>query len=140
MSSNPENCPKCRHTNLVKSGFVGGRQRFRCKDCGYHFSVEKQGKAIDPYYIIKAIQLYLEGLSYREIERILGVSHVTISNYVRMYLKDQSIAQREQLSYRIYAHSELAAWVAKPENLINHGCIITELGDKFMLISWKKRF
>lgn len=140
METIPALCPRCSQTNIVKSGFVRGRQRFRCRDCGYHFSVEKQGKSIDPYYVIKVLQLYLEGLSYREIERILGISHVTVSNYVRMYLKDQSIVKREQLTYRIYAHHELAAWIANPEHLLNHGCIVTELGDKFMLITWKKRF
>jgi DNA-directed RNA polymerase specialized sigma24 family protein len=37
------------------------------------FTVNKIGK-IDDYYVTKALQLYLEGLSYREIERIIGVS------------------------------------------------------------------
>jgi hypothetical protein len=39
------------------------------------FTVHKIGKKIDDYYVTKALQLYLEGLSYREIERIIGVSH-----------------------------------------------------------------
>jgi hypothetical protein len=38
------------------------------------FTVNKIQK-IDDYYVTKALQLYLEGLSYREIERIIGVCH-----------------------------------------------------------------
>ena len=41
-------------------------QRFKCKSCGYYFTVENLEK-IDDYYVNKALQLYLEGLTYREI-------------------------------------------------------------------------
>ena len=30
-------CKKCGSENIVKSGIVGGRQRFRCKGCGCNF-------------------------------------------------------------------------------------------------------
>ena len=78
-------CPNCSSENFIKSGVVNRRQRYRCKDCGYFFSVNKLGKKIDDYYVNKALQLYLEGLSYREIERILGVSHVSVMNWVKKY-------------------------------------------------------
>ena len=78
-------CPKCKSENNVKSGVVKGRQRFRCKTCNYFFTVQKEGKSIDPYYVIKALQLYMEGLTYREIERILGISHVSVMNWVQKY-------------------------------------------------------
>lgn len=76
-------CLRCNSGDCVKSGIVNQRQRFRCKSCNYYFSVQKIGKKIDNYYVTKALQLYLEGLSYREIERILGISHVSISNWVK---------------------------------------------------------
>ena len=69
----PDTCPKCQQHNVVKSGIVKERQRFRCRDCNYYFTVKKLGKQIDDYYVTKALQLYLEGLSFREIERILGI-------------------------------------------------------------------
>ena len=136
----PSNCPKCRGKHLVKSGIIREKQRYHCKDCGYHFSVDKLGKEIEPYYVTKALQLYLEGMSYREIERILGISHVSVSKFVRMHLKSRPEIRREDLQYKIYAQSELAAWFSHPENLQQQGIIVSELGDKFMLIHWKKRF
>ena len=75
-------CPKCQNNQIVKSGIVKNRQRYLCKPCNYFFSVNKLGKKIDDYYVTKALQLYHEGLSFREIERIIGVSHVSISNWV----------------------------------------------------------
>ena len=79
----PNSCPKCPQKNIVKSGIINERQRFLCKDCNYYFTVKKLGKQIDDYFVTKALQLYLEGLSFREIERIIGVSHVTISSWIK---------------------------------------------------------
>lgn len=59
-------CPNCSSNTYVKSGIVKDRQRYKCKKCGYFFTVNKVGKKIDSYYVNKALQLYLEGLSYRE--------------------------------------------------------------------------
>ncbi|MDR2511230.1 MAG: IS1 family transposase, partial [Bacteroidales bacterium] len=33
------NCPKCKSELKVKSGFTQGRQRYKCKNCGCHYSV-----------------------------------------------------------------------------------------------------
>ncbi|MDD5581220.1 MAG: IS1 family transposase, partial [Methylobacter sp.] len=33
-------CPKCRSEACVKAGIVQGRQRYRCKDCGYRHTVK----------------------------------------------------------------------------------------------------
>ena len=80
-----EFCPKCGSEEIVKSGIVKDRQRFKCKNCGYYFTVQKLGKQIDNYLVIKALQLYIEGVSYREIERLLGISHVSVMNWVKKY-------------------------------------------------------
>ena len=54
-------CPKCQSQDYVKSGIIKGRQRFKCKECNYYFTVQKMGKRIDDYYVTKALQLYVEG-------------------------------------------------------------------------------
>lgn len=134
----PVTCPKCRNDQTVKSGIVKGRQRYRCKQCNYFFTVLKEGKQIDPYYVIKALQLYIEGVSLREIERLIGVSHVSVINWVRKY-KVQIPRQKDYFpTYKVLKHSELAEYLSDRENLRNAGMIITELGDKFMLIRWEK--
>lgn len=131
-------CPKCESENIVKSGIVKCRQRYLCKDCKYYFSVNKMGKQIDSYYVTKALQLYLEGLSYREIERILGVSHVTVMNWVRQY-KIKSPGRNEyRPTYKIMNHTELADFIQRKSNLQRSGMLITELGDKFMVIKWER--
>ena len=131
-------CPKCNATEATKSGIIAGRQRYKCKSCGYHFSVEKIGREVDNYYVIKALQLYLEGVSYREIERLLGVSHVSVMNWVKKYGVQAPRQTGYRPTYKILNQKELAEYFQKPENLKSAGLVVTELGDKFMMIRWER--
>ncbi|MDD3721937.1 MAG: helix-turn-helix domain-containing protein [Lutibacter sp.] len=131
-------CPNCNSEEYVKSGVIKDRQRYKCKKCGYYFTVNKVGKQIDSYYVNKALQLYLEGLSYREIERILGISHVSIINWVKKYNVKRPYSFEYHSTYKILNASELAKYFSNNKNLIGAGVIVTELGDKFMLIRWER--
>jgi transposase-like protein len=131
-------CPNCNSERHIKSGIVAGRQRFKCKDCSYYFTVDKIGKKIDDYYVNKALQLYLEGLTYREIERILGISHVSVMNWVKKFNVKRPYRTNYHPSYKILNATELAAYFANPANIKGAGAIVTELGDKFMLIKWER--
>jgi DNA-directed RNA polymerase subunit M/transcription elongation factor TFIIS len=131
-------CPQCQSSKIIKSGVIKERQRYKCKQCNYNFTVNKLGKQIDQYYVTKALQLYLEGLSYREIERILGVSHVTIMKWVRKYRVKQAFQNDYHPTYKICNSEELANFFKKQENLKGAGVIVTELGNKFMLIKWER--
>lgn len=131
-------CPNCNSTSYIKSGIVNDRQRYKCKKCNYYFTVNKLGKQIDTYYVNKALQLYLEGLTYREIERILGISHVSIMNWVKKYNIKRPYNSDYHPTYRILSHTELSNYFQRTENLSGAGVLVTELGDKFMLIKWER--
>lgn len=131
-------CPKCKSELLIKSGVVKGRQRFNCKQCNFSFTVLKEGKHIDPYYVIKALQLYIEGVSFREIERILGVSHVSVMNWVKKYNVKAPENYEYRPTYKVLTHNELLEFFSNKSSLNSSGCMITELGDKFMLIKWER--
>ena len=74
-------CPRCVKECCVKDGIVRGRQRWRCRECGYRHTVQQRGK--DPHLKRQAVELYLEGLGFRSIGRCLKVSHVTVYNWIR---------------------------------------------------------
>ena len=130
-------CPRCQDNNIVKSGVIKDRQRYLCKKCNYFFTVNKIGKKIDNYYVTKALQLYLEGLSFREIERIIGVSHVTVSNWIKEFNIKKPAQADYHPTYKIFNHLELIEYLKNKDQLSGAGMIITELGDKFMLIKRK---
>ena len=131
-------CPKCQGNHIIKSGVINSKQRYLCKKCNYFFTVNKIGKKIDDYYVTKALQLYLEGLSFREIERIIGVSHVTVSNWVKSFNIKKPSQGNYHPTYKIFNHLELVKYIKNKDLLSGAGMIITELGDKFMLIKWER--
>ena len=59
------------------------KQRYRCKDCGYHFILEDgrvKYRANDRFV---ALTLYRKGLSLRSIAEIIGTSNVLILYWIR---------------------------------------------------------
>jgi len=62
---------------------MNGKQRYRCKICGFNYTTGFRGKPLEVRQ--QALKLYLEGLGFRAIGRILGVSNVTVLNWVRAY-------------------------------------------------------
>ena len=134
----PIRCPRCAATKPIKSGIVKGRQRYHCKSCQYYFTVFKKGKATDPYYVIKALQLYLEGVSLREIERLLGISHASVHNWIKKTNLQAPEGASYRPSYKVLTHAELTDYFKNPATLHHAGCMITELGDKFMVIRWDR--
>lgn len=131
-------CPNCQSTTFTKAGIIKERQRYRCKKCNYFFTVGKLGKQIDHYYVNKALQLYLEGLTYREIERILGVSHVSVMNWVKKYGIKRPYSSQYHPTYKILSQQELREYFNVAGNIKGAGVLVTELGDKFMLIKWER--
>ena len=131
-------CPKCESEQIIKSGIIKNRQRFKCKNCQYNFTVSKLGKEIDSYYVVKAIQLYVEGISMREIERVLGVSHVSVSNWLKKYNIKAPEKYEYHPTYKVLSHNELCRFVEEGKNLSEAGLMITSLGDKYMVIRWER--
>ena len=79
-------CPKCYSEENVKNGRVLGKQRYKCKACGCNYTQsKKRGYSLDKK--LMALQLYLEGNGFRGSGRILGVSNVTILNWIRDFGK-----------------------------------------------------
>ena len=76
-------CKHCGSDKLVKNGFVSGKQRYKCKDCSGAFI---EGDARLKYGLekrLKVINMCLEGIGIRSIERLEGVSNPLIIYWIR---------------------------------------------------------
>ena len=60
-----------------------GHQRYKCKSCGFSFTKGYKGKSEELKQ--QALKLYLESMGFRAIGRVIGVSNVTVLNWVRAY-------------------------------------------------------
>lgn len=97
-------CPKCHCKEKTKSGFTRGKQGYKCKNCRCNFTQSSLYRT--PLEVrAKAIKMYMEGLGFRAIERLEGVSHVSVMKWVRK-LGDK-INQYKEASHEKVAIMEL---------------------------------
>ena len=75
-------CPKCLSEKFVRSGFTKGKQRYKYRKCGCNFTQShKRGASLETK--LKALHLYLEGMGFRAIGRLMKVNNVTVLNWIR---------------------------------------------------------
>ena len=77
-------CSKCSSEKLVKNGKHHGRQRHKCKECGYQLTLEKP-RGMDVAKKCLAIILCVNGLSFRSIAKIILVSHKSVYDWVKSF-------------------------------------------------------
>ncbi len=120
-------CTRCESLNKIKAGFVGGRQRYKCKDCGYFFSVEKKSDVKTPEQKRLALQMYLEGLGFRAIGRILNISYGTVYRWVKKWEESVELPQNEE-PIEIVELDEIHSYVQSKKTTVGAGLLLIDLG------------
>jgi transposase-like protein len=121
------NCPKCKSSNHKKNGIVGERQRYKCHDCDYNYSVEIKSTAISTFVKRQALQLYLEGLGFRSIGRFLGVSHVSVQKWIKKFGQElEDLKSENEIS--IVEMDEMHTYIGNKKNIAGYGLLLIELG------------
>jgi hypothetical protein len=75
-------CHRCGSSNYHKSGKIKDKQRYRCRDCGHHFT-NMHGRGYPPEMKLQALRLYTENVGLRSIGRLLGVDAATVMHWVK---------------------------------------------------------
>ncbi|MEB2287653.1 MAG: helix-turn-helix domain-containing protein [Anaerolineae bacterium] len=80
-------CPYCQSTERqVKAGCNGsGSRRYKCQTCQRKYTPEPKAIGYPDAVRRQAIQLYVDGMSFRRIARTLGVAHRSVINWVNAY-------------------------------------------------------
>ena len=80
-------CPRCQSIQKqIKDGFTpAGSQRVRCSACGCRHTPEPREQGYDTEVRLQALTLHLEGISLREIGRLLSVNHQSVANWIHDY-------------------------------------------------------
>ncbi|MGP1422060.1 MAG: IS1 family transposase [Tannerella sp.] len=89
-------CPRCGSINHRKDGIVGGRQRHYCKDCHYRYTVQQESTTKSAATRRLALEMYLEGLGFRAIGRILKISHTIVYYWVKEWGERVALPQKEE--------------------------------------------
>lgn len=82
-------CPKCYESaRQVRDGrTTSGSQRYRCRLCGCRYTPFPQSNGYDEEVRFQALQLYLEGMSIRQVARVLEVNHQSVANWMQDYAR-----------------------------------------------------
>jgi transposase-like protein len=121
------NCPRCNSSTHKKNGIVSGRQRYKCYDCGYNYSVEIKSTASSTSVKRQALQLYLEGLGFRSIGRFLGVSHVSVQKWIKKFGQElEDLKSENEMS--IVELDEMHTYIGNKKNIAGSGLLLIELG------------
>ena len=78
-------CPHCQsEEEQVKAGFnASGSQRYKCNKCQKRYTPEPNEIGYAEEVRRKALELYVDGVNFQRIGRILGISYQTVANWVK---------------------------------------------------------
>ena len=80
-------CPRCgSEERQHKIGFTkAGSQRYKCQECDCRYTPEPKHHGYSEETRRQAVKMYLDGINFRRIGRILGVHHTSVMNWVNAY-------------------------------------------------------
>ena len=126
-------CPSCNKEGCTKDGIVKGKQRYKCKSCGYRHTVKYLG--ISPEIKRQALQLYLEGLGFRSIGRFLNVSHVAVYNWIKAH--GESIeAIRSDEDIEVIELDEMHTYIGSKKTIAGSGLLLIEMARNLSTAKW----
>lgn len=133
------NCKHCGSISFVKNGMVnGGHQRYKCKECCRSFTVTARKYTLD--FKMKIIRMYLEGVGMRSIERLEGVSNVTVlywirqvGDLIRIKLTNRSVTN-DLRDIEILEIDELHHFCQKNSTLCGCGLPLIAIGTKLLIL------
>lgn len=129
-------CPRCGHRHTIRSGYIQGEQRWKCKACAYQYTrLAPRGRPLWQKSLV--VFLYSYGVSLHAIARIFHVQPSTVLKWVRSYARDHTGAPEKgqvlfmdledmRLHLKHAASSELPTlWIAINDELFKKSLGIT---------------
>lgn len=120
------NCSRCKSANFRKDGIVKGNQRYRCKECGFRYTVEKKSDVKSADVRRLALEMYLEGLGFRAIGRILKISYGTVYQWIKHWGSQVSLPKNEG-AVEVVEIDEMHSYVMSKKTTVGFGLLLIDL-------------
>jgi hypothetical protein len=129
-------CSRCQSDRMVKNGRSRhGHQRFKCRQCGATFGAEDH-RRVAAGLRESALKHYAEGVGLRATERLLGVSHNSVMNWVRQEVAGLALAQVDAAQIDIIEADELWTYVGSKKTQFGSGGLLIALPTKYSAGRW----
>lgn len=122
------NCTRCNSIEYRKDGFVKGVQRYKCRDCGYKYTVVIKSTGKPTSMKRQALQLYLEGLGFRSIGRYLGVSNVSVLNWIRSFGEWVASLKQAESNIEVVELDEMHSYISSKKTIAGSGLLLIDMG------------
>ena len=75
-----------------------------------------------------ALHLYLEGLGFRSIGRLLGVSNVSILNWIRYFGEQVSLLNEDGKEIEVVELDETHSYIGSKKTIAGYGLLLIDMG------------
>lgn len=115
MEEERAKCPYCEQVErVVKAGTNHtGSKRHRCQNCQRYFTVHKKPMGYDPLLKAQAVQLCLEGMSFRAVGRTLSINFQSVINWFNQAHDALPHQVEDQMTTETVEIDELFTYVGK---------------------------
>ena len=127
-------CPRCSSVNHCKDGIVQDRQSYKCKDCCYHYTVERKSDVKSAATRRIAFEMYLEGLGFRSIGRILRISYGTVYQWMKRWGYNLELPKRNE-AIEVVELDEMPTYVGRKKTTDGYGLLLIDMESGFSLLS-----
>ncbi len=122
-------CSNCGSESVWKNGHHHGRQRFKCKDCGYQFTVESRGRGME--FRMLTYLLYTCGFSLRTVGKLLSVSHKAVHDWLKeRHAEQRSVTKEIEGEFATLYNDFLKIYQSNPEDLEKYNLVLLALDAK----------
>ena len=129
-------CQHCGSEAVVKNGCSRhGRQRWLCREC-HKTCGERDQRRVAPAKRASALAHYLEGVGLRATERLVGVSHNAVMNWVLEEVAGKALAHVKPDEVEWVEADELWTYVGQKKRPAGSGGLLIVLPRKSAAGRW----
>ena len=129
-------CQHCGSEMVVKNGCSRhGRQRWLCRECR-KTSGERDHRRVEPAKRASALAHYLEGVGLRATERLVGVSHNAVMNWVLEEVAGKALAKVKPEAVEWVEADELWTYVGQKKRPAGGGGLLIVLPRRSAAGRW----
>ena len=118
-------CVRCGSDDKIKNGVLQGVQRYKCKTCGYNYTVAFRRGTRPADQKRMALLMYLEGIGFRSIGRILNVHNTTVYRWIRNFGEQIDVIRNDK-PVSIMELDELHTYVGHKKTIDGFGLVLAE--------------
>jgi transposase-like protein len=127
-------CSRCGSASHCKAGVINGRQRYKCKECGYYYTVEKKSDVKPVETRRMALEMYLEGVGFRAIGRLLKISYGTVYQWIKKWGRSHDLPVGND-PLKVVELDEMHTYVGEKKTTDGYGLLLIDMEKGISLLS-----